>query len=76
MPFWIASCAIPPSSECSALVACQTAFDDSVDVSAYAEGGACWQTLQTALQCTEQCKVALVALRAVPDVIPECAEAP
>jgi len=66
-------CALPPSDECRAFVACELAFDPSADVVAFDEGGACWQGLQTAERCTAQCARALDALRAVPRPPEACA---
>ena len=61
-----------PSQECRDYVACQRAYDDSVVVTAYEEGGACWGNLQTSQLCTAQCKEALAALQEVPSPPPEC----
>lgn len=61
-----------PSQECRDYVACQIAYDDSVDVARYQDGGACWATLQASQLCTAQCKEALTALSEVPSPPPEC----
>jgi hypothetical protein len=62
-----------PSAECRAYVECQRAVDDDVDVAAWDEGGTCWQqSPRVAAECTAQCRVALDALRALPDAPPVC----
>jgi hypothetical protein len=61
-----------PSQECNDYVRCQKAYDDSVDVARYENGGACWSTLQGSQLCTAQCKEALAALADVPAAPPEC----
>lgn len=70
----LAACA--PSQVCHDYVACQQAYDDRVDISAYQEGGACWgTTLATADACTAQCAAALDALTQVPAPPPACLDA-
>lgn len=61
-----------PSDECRRYVACQKAFDPSVDTQPYDDGGSCWGALQTSLACTQQCSDALDALAQVPGAPPEC----
>ena len=61
-----------PSDACRRYVACQKAFDPSVDVAPYDNGGSCWLTLQTADACTAQCKEALAALAATPGAPAAC----
>ena len=64
-----------PSDDCQRYVACQAAFDPSVDTTAYDVGGACWTTLQTENACTAQCKDALAAIAATPDPPAACVPA-
>lgn len=67
----LAACA--PSQECIDYVRCQEAYDSTVIVTRYEEGGACWSgTLQTADLCTAQCAAALDGLAKVPEPPPEC----
>ena len=54
-----------PSDVCRDYVACQVAVDDSVDVSAYDDGGSCWDLPSVARTCTAQCEEALRALQAL-----------
>lgn len=61
-----------PSDECRAYVACQRAYDDTVDTLQYEDDGACWNNLQSAQLCTAQCKEALAALSQLPAPPPEC----
>ena len=61
-----------PSDECKRYVACQKAFDASVDTTPYEAGGSCWTTLQTETACTEQCKEALDAIAATPSAPAAC----
>jgi hypothetical protein len=69
---WAAG-ACGPTTECRGYVACQKAVDDGVDVAAWDEGGVCWQSSpRVAARCTAQCRVALEALRALPEVPPAC----
>ena len=66
------ACALPPSPACERLVACEAEYDSSADLAPYREDGDCWHAPQTASLCTEQCRAALEALRAVPDVPEAC----
>lgn len=66
---------LPPSAPCVDYVACQQAYDATVDTTAYQEGGSCWTTPQEAAACTEQCEVALASLRQLPDLPDECVAA-
>jgi hypothetical protein len=68
----IAACG--PSQECRDYVACQLAYDPSVeeDLLDYKDDGRCWNNLQSAQLCTAQCREALVALREVSSPPPEC----
>lgn len=68
----LAGCPVPATRECREYVACQRIIDDSVDVRAYEQDGICWTNFRTAAECTSQCGVALEALRALPDVDPDC----
>jgi hypothetical protein len=69
----VLAAACGPSLECQLFVACQEAIDDDVDVSAWSEGGSCWQgSLPLASTCTAQCREALEALRTVPDAPDVC----
>jgi len=69
------SACLPPSTPCVEYVACQQAYDPSVDTSEYQEGGSCWSAPQEAAACTDQCEVALAALRQVPEPPAECGAA-
>ena len=64
--------ACAPTPECKQYVACQKAYDASVDTSAYGDGGSCWTTLQTANACTAQCKEATAAIAATPQAPAAC----
>lgn len=66
---------LPPSAPCVEYVACQQAYDPSVDITAYQDGGSCWTTPQEAAACTEQCEVALASLRQAPEPPSECGAA-
>jgi hypothetical protein len=68
----LAGCGVPQSEECQRYVACQKAYDDSVDYSAFDANGSCWDTPRGAARCTEQCKVALKSLSEVPDPPKAC----
>jgi hypothetical protein len=70
-----ASC-LPQSKACADYVKCQRAYDPTVDVSAYQEGGACWASPQEAAVCDDQCEQALDSLRQVPGSPADCAAAP
>ncbi|OGQ09591.1 MAG: hypothetical protein A2138_06870 [Deltaproteobacteria bacterium RBG_16_71_12] len=72
----LAAGCLPPSKQCVDYVACQQAYDATVDTTAYREGGSCWTTPQEAAACTEQCEVALAGLRQLPDLPDECGAAP
>ncbi len=62
-----------PSPECRAFVACQRAVDDDLDVTAWDEGGVCWQaSAGVAATCTAQCREALAALQEIPDAPAAC----
>lgn len=69
----LAGAACGPSDVCVRYVACQKAYDATVDTSAYDNGGSCWGALQTAEACSAQCKQALDALAEVPNPPPACA---
>jgi hypothetical protein len=61
-----------PSQECRDYVQCQQAVDKEVDVTAWDEGGSCWDLPSTARACTAVCREALLALRELPDAPAAC----
>lgn len=67
-----AGCMWPPSAECDAYVACQRAYDETVDTTAFEAGGECWINLSTSVRCTSMCRDALEALRELRDPPEEC----
>lgn len=67
---------VPQSRACADYVACQQAYDASVDTSPWEPEGACWTSPQQAAACDDQCDEALAALRQLPDLPPECAPRP
>ena len=68
-----AGACLPQSDECAEYVACQQAYDSTVDVAPYQPGGSCWASPQAAAACDDQCEQALTGLRQLPDLPPECA---
>lgn len=61
------ACATEPSDACRSYVACQAAYDEAtgtgpVDVAQYREGGACWDSAENAVQCTNDCESGLALL--------------
>lgn len=68
----LALCSCGPSQECRDYVACQEAVDDSVDVSAYEDGGTCWALPSSSRDCTANCVQALLSLQQVPDAPAVC----
>lgn len=66
MPVALA-CATEPSEQCLAYAACQAAYDEAtgnapVDVAQYQTGGACWDSAENAVRCTDDCEVGLSLL--------------
>jgi hypothetical protein len=68
----VAACG--PSEICKKYVACQKAYDDTVDTTAYEDGGTCWQTAPAANTCNTQCQDALFALSRVEGAPAECTD--
>lgn len=72
----LALCSCGPTQECRDYVACQKRVDDSVDVTAYDDGGSCWVLPSSARDCTANCVQALEALQQVPGAPSQCFPVP
>lgn len=68
-----AAACVPQSQTCADYVACQQAYDASVDTSPWEPGGSCWTSPQQAAACDDQCEEALAALQELPELPEECA---
>ncbi|MCC7107748.1 MAG: hypothetical protein IT382_00535, partial [Deltaproteobacteria bacterium] len=68
----VAAC-VPQSQTCADYVACQVAYDASVDTSPWEPAGSCWTSPQQAAACDDQCEEALAALQELPELPEECA---